>query len=360
MPCNYSGYFDTQLTKQFGVVDYDWSNAKALWANAQPMDCEERLVEQVRLTKEANPATKVWVYRNLVKALPWYTSVWTKLADPAYAGWFLNFSGANNYHVPDCDNTYDPPLCSTHYHDHDRTPGHPRGDGDCIEKCDCGGVPCGEYLWDHRLVCTALFAIPLHAQESFACMNNFCHTNSPISFSFYRNASLRAYLINEFVLGKNGLSNENVSGMFFDDGWTDSPATVLPWEPKEGFCDHSPIGGPTEENFFCTADMGLKQADTTAITSAYRETFNLVQQTVIGAGAFAWQFMRQTTAPVGANESVCTAWVREWQDAASGAYMQEWSQPTQRPLPHVETDLAAFLLVRGPYAWIGYGALFPV
>jgi hypothetical protein len=35
-----------------------------LWANAQPMDCEERLIEQVRLTKAANPATKVWVYRS--------------------------------------------------------------------------------------------------------------------------------------------------------------------------------------------------------------------------------------------------------------------------------------------------------
>ena len=259
-------------------------------------------------------------FSDLVKALPWYTAVWTKLADPAFDGWFLKFSGANNYHVPACDSNYDPPLCSHHYHDNDQTPGHPRGDGDCAAPCDCGGVPCGEYLWDHR------------------------------------NASLRTYILNEVVLGLNGLQNENVSGVYFDDGWTDSPAQVLPWEPKEGFCDHSPIGGPTEENFYCTADMGLEQADTTAITAAYRETWGLVQQAVIGAGAFAWQYLRQTTAPVGANESTCTAWVRDWRDAASGAYMQEWSNPTKRPLPSVESDLAAFLLVRGPYAWIGYGA----
>lgn len=31
------------------------------------MDCEERLVTQANATKAANPATKVFTYRNLVK-----------------------------------------------------------------------------------------------------------------------------------------------------------------------------------------------------------------------------------------------------------------------------------------------------
>lgn len=81
----------------------------------QNRDCEERLIVQAAMVKAVNPDTKVFVYRNLVKALPWYTSVWTKLADPQYAGWFLKFSGANNYHVPQCDDTYSPPLCSDFY-----------------------------------------------------------------------------------------------------------------------------------------------------------------------------------------------------------------------------------------------------
>ncbi len=64
-----------------------------------------------------------------------------------------------------------------------QTPGYPHGSaGSCAEPCDCGGVPCGEYLWDHR------------------------------------NASLRSYLVNEVVLGANGLGNKNVSGFYFDDG----------------------------------------------------------------------------------------------------------------------------------------------
>ncbi len=43
------------------------SNDKKDWALARPMDCEERLVTQANATKAANPATKVFTYRNLVK-----------------------------------------------------------------------------------------------------------------------------------------------------------------------------------------------------------------------------------------------------------------------------------------------------
>ncbi len=43
------------------------SNDKKDWALARPMDCEERLVTQAKATKAANPATKVFTYRNLVK-----------------------------------------------------------------------------------------------------------------------------------------------------------------------------------------------------------------------------------------------------------------------------------------------------
>lgn len=66
-PCNASGYFNdyslSQLSK-FGIVSIDWSNAKKLWANAQPMDCEERLLAQATAIKSLNPATYVWVYRS--------------------------------------------------------------------------------------------------------------------------------------------------------------------------------------------------------------------------------------------------------------------------------------------------------
>jgi hypothetical protein len=63
------------------------------------------------------------VYRNLVKALPWYTDVREKLEDPQFASWFLKFkNGANStgYHVPPCTGSGtvgDPQKCSDFYHD---------------------------------------------------------------------------------------------------------------------------------------------------------------------------------------------------------------------------------------------------
>ena len=158
------------------------------------------------------------------------------------------------------------------------------------------------------------------------------------------------------MLGANGLGNENISGMYFDDGWTDSPAPIAPWEPKEGFCDHSPVGGATEENLYCTVDSGLTQTDTTAMKAAYDETFGLVIESVIGAGGFAWQALAETSLPA-AEQGVaaCDAWFTAAHSLHSCAYMHEVFNATHRPLAAVNEDLAAFLIARGQYAWIGYG-----
>ena len=68
MPCNYSGFFDAHHAAQWGIASFDWSNGKDVWANAKPMDCEASLLKQAEMTKEINPQSKTWVYRNLVKA----------------------------------------------------------------------------------------------------------------------------------------------------------------------------------------------------------------------------------------------------------------------------------------------------
>jgi len=38
MPCNFSGHYDFEAYPalgKFGLVDYDWSNAKQEWVNGQ-------------------------------------------------------------------------------------------------------------------------------------------------------------------------------------------------------------------------------------------------------------------------------------------------------------------------------------
>jgi hypothetical protein len=99
MQCNSSGLSSPHRGSQFGIVSYDWSNAKKLWAAAKPMNCEELLVDQALLTKHAG-GKHVFVYRNIVKALPWFKSTREKLDDPAYEGFFLKFDPKQRpYHV---------------------------------------------------------------------------------------------------------------------------------------------------------------------------------------------------------------------------------------------------------------------
>jgi hypothetical protein len=150
MFCNSSGPLN-EVPSAFGVPSIDWSNEKAEWAAAMPMDDNERLAAQAAAIKARNPLARVFTYRNLVKALPWFTEVRLALEDPAYAGFFLRFrpngSLANaSYHVPACDMTYDPPLCSEFYHDQLQSPAvpspsNPNPDGACVGHCDCGAVP---------------------------------------------------------------------------------------------------------------------------------------------------------------------------------------------------------------------------
>ena len=166
------------------MADFDWSTGRDIWANSKPMDNARVLIEQAAKVKAINPSTHVWVYRNLVKALSWYKDVGEKLSDPAYSGWFLQFdSKKSKYASPPCTEG----VCSRHYHSQDQTPQHLTGRKECKEACDCGGVPCGEYIWDHR------------------------------------NASLRDWLVQQHVMGAElGMGNPNVTGFYFDDYWIKS------------------------------------------------------------------------------------------------------------------------------------------
>lgn len=151
MPCNTSGWYDSAIPAQYGVASFDWSNARESWANSKPMDCGSRLVTQTGMVKAINPATKVWVYRNLVKALSWYEDVAEKLADPQFAGFFLPFAPQ-----PSVNGTFfSPPCtlgtCSKLYHAQSQTPEHGTGRSECLDACDCGGIPCGEYVFGAHL-----------------------------------------------------------------------------------------------------------------------------------------------------------------------------------------------------------------
>ena len=57
------------VANQYGVVVFDWSNAKDLWANTHPMTSEELITAQAEAVYAADPGVpgsmpRVWAYRN--------------------------------------------------------------------------------------------------------------------------------------------------------------------------------------------------------------------------------------------------------------------------------------------------------
>jgi len=127
-----------------------------------------------------------------------------------------------------------------------------------------------------------------------------------------------------------------------DDAWTNYSSSV-----DAPDCGSSPIGGPTEEDGNCTVDMGLTQADTTAIADGYRETMLAAQRAVLAAGGFSWAWTEELTAP--SKGAVCRAFFRNFSFLYDAPLIM-----TVHTADAVD-ELAAFLLVRGPYAWVGYG-----
>ena len=62
-------------------------------------------MKQAEMVLAADPgvpghAPRVWVYRNKIKALNWFSSVREKLDDPAYSSWFVKFRNFSDSPYP--------------------------------------------------------------------------------------------------------------------------------------------------------------------------------------------------------------------------------------------------------------------
>lgn len=333
MFCNSSGYLPVNVPASFGIPSIDWSNEKKDWALANPMDCEERLLSQAVAIKTVNPKSKVFLYRNLVKALPWFSTVRRKLEDPAYSSWFLHFSGKHNYHVPDCDTSYSPPLCSDLYHDQLQTPAvpsptNPNPDGSCKDHCYTGGVPTGEYLFDWRS-----YNVSINGQ------------------------TLIEWVLTEVIGGPTGVDSSDVDGFFIDDFWCSNLVNGT------GSCT-DPVQGPTEIDPNNQADMGLTDQDVADITLAWLQAMTEAQRFILNAGAYTWSLIpgqdNANAEPVIINQGNCARILEEacstnnrWQTAPlmHGINMGNGNGT----LPTIDADIASFLLMRGPFAFTGAG-----
>jgi hypothetical protein len=293
------------------------------------------LLEQAVQTKQAG-AKHVFVYRNIVKALPWFRSVREKLNDPAYEGFFLSFSNTtmnNDYHVPACARE-NKTFCSHLYHDQEQTPqvptsNDPHPDGSCVGYCDCGEHhPCGEYLFDHR-----------------------------------NGTMLREFLVDEIILG--ALKHGVIDGFFLDDFWCSDLICQATDNATAGCPCSDPVQGPTEIDSFSQQDMGLSDEDIRDITVEWNQTMTVIHRVLLQHNAYTWSLIpgqeNADASPLllSSNQSECIQLLRSachqdslWQ---SSTLLFGFTVHNGTILSQLEQDLAFFLLVRGPYAFAGWG-----
>lgn len=363
MPCNYSGFYDLNDLEGFGFMQFDWSNKKDRWCNDQPMTASEAIATQSEMVHARFPEAKIGVYRNGVKALNWFSEIRAKMDDPAYSGWFMPFKqypggGSNtnhSYFVPDC--TYE--KCSGLWHDQTQTPEHPKkhalgrhhstwggaaggwrnrrrleaaaaapkyDNGVCTEECDCGKLPCGEYVYDHR-------------NTSFSAW--FVSSDGPI--------------INNRTLLAPGV----VSFYLDDSAWV------------KGFKQGGGTGGITEADAHFMNDTGLSFLEMQAFHAAYARNMETLYDNIVAQGGWVWQLFQDGpglsqldprgkpyNTPAQCIAKLRTQWCRPNGTAAQSATFHGLTEAkvndTAAGVAYAEQVVADFLLTRGNWSWLGY------
>jgi hypothetical protein len=325
MACNASGDLDPAATSNFSVVDVDWSSGKAAWAKGRPMAADASLVRQALAVAAAVPGRRVFTYRNAIMALPWFSDARAILADPAYAAWFVPFGpptvNGSAWHVPRCDTNYVPPLCSGLYHGQVQTPAFP---GLCAAPaCDCGGVPCGEYVFDFRAANVSV-----------------------------RNQTFVDWFVDSYFFGPTALGHPGIDGLYVDDYWNSTT-------------------GPSETDAHAVVDMGLSPSQVAEMAAAYRWVLARASEAVAARGKWTWSEFMNNDPFQNVNGGCPQPWVRQATCAADLRLLCNSSSVQARTLlygfapgcpsmdpSHLaapEHDIACFQLIRGPYAFLGSG-----
>ena len=249
----------------------------------------------------------------------------TILDDPAYKSWFLDFKASPPWYSPKCDNNYNPPKCSDHYHMQEQTPGYPTGDGNCAAPaCDCGDSPCGFYMWNHS-------------------------ATAVVNGQTFQDWFIHSYMFN--AVGSSPL----VSGFFWDDVWS-----------ATGNFPDSSAGRIVE-------DTGMTPNDLAQITASYWENMAALEAETLSRGKFSWQMLwtggaansRGSTGPGPlVTAPSCTTDLENLCSPTSPQnvnrtmmYAFSNRDPSLGNKTLFTADLANFLLTRGDYAYLGHGWL---
>jgi len=168
--------------------------------------------------------------------------------------------------------------------------------------------------------------------------------NEPITqgdqfFWDFRNSSAGDYFIKEVVMGRGGTSAGDgtlVDGVFTDD-----------------------VRGLGEEHPYAAERMGLTKQEVAAIILATQEIWNRMATSLLGAHKYNWQMFGNED---GVKGSVTKQNCVSYMTGLCKPEIQKipmmmgitYDQAT-KSTPDIQQNIAAFLITRGPYAYIGYG-----
>ena len=332
------------------------SNGKAIWTKHRPMDDEIVLQNQVKMSTSASLGQTIWVYRGSMWAYPWYTSVRKTLEDAAYSDWYLKFKPEGPWSSSKCDavNTTD---CSENYHNQEQSPAYPHGDGDCAApNCYCGSnVPCGTPSESRTRNLQTPHAdqemMSSHLAAGFYIWN---HSSTAV----VHGQTFLEWFKDTYIFDYQG-SDKHVSGFYFDDWWPESG----------GFPDPFP---------HMVDDMGLTPAQQKQISISYQANMKVIYDELLTRGMFSWQQQWNGQSSPDAKNGCCTKPLVTKGDSCTPTLRKLCAadSPTQSrvtnyafapgsckggggaiPLTAPVQDIASFLLIRGPHAFLGHGWL---
>ena len=251
--------------------------------------------------------------------------------------WFIAFKDAPPWNNTKCTHG----KCSDLFHSQFQTPEYRSGSvqsGSCDAPCDCGpNIPCGWYLFNHS------------------------------------HPDCRAWLVSEFMMGRTAMGDPNVHGVFIDDVWEAHGPELE--GPGSGAAAH---------------DTGMSPEDIQVMMVDWRKTMDAANKAVIDAGGYTSRlfYNNWTCAQAPFKKHECTEYMAEVcspeapmeknalfygfsgmtgcggpnsrievPPLAASSLSVTSNPPSHDPIIDKLQHLASFLLIRGPYAWIGWAWL---
>ena len=306
--------------------------------------------------------------------------------------------------------------CSDLYHCQEQSPAYPHGDGDCgAPNCYCGdNVPCGFYIWNHSsttVVHGQTFqqwfrdSYIFDYQGTSPMVSGFCERHplsATILFSTTAHFTQRLFADFDDWWPEPELCCPKAFPFGMPPGnmlcYNDSAFVKAGGGPCGSWCTHASGSAPgcgDDSKHLCAsascpakvarfpdpwpnmaADMGLTGADQMQISKSYQANMATVYAEILKRGQFSWQQQWNgqssptaktgcCTGPIVRNGSSCAPTLRKLCAADSPAQTRVMNYAFSPggcssgtgfvPLTAPLQDIANFLLIRGPHAFLGHG-----